>query len=95
MFLKENKGIYLKIDPDIMYQEIDENAIKIENGQNNYDIYNTLISLGYKHMGFNKLYERNQPRYTFRIDLTKSIDEVTKNISKTFMKTVRRRHSMI
>ena len=44
-------------------------------------------------MGFNKLYERNQPRYTFRIDLTKSIDEVTKNISKTFMKTVRRSYS--
>ena len=54
-YLKEEQAIYLKLDPPIMYHEIDLEAKKIENGINNYDIFNNFIELGYKHKGFNKL----------------------------------------
>ena len=32
--------------------------------------------LGYKHLGYNKFFEHNYPRYTFRIDLESDIDTI-------------------
>lgn len=94
-YLKEENAIYLKIDPPLMYQEIDENGDKIENGLNNYQTFNILTNLGYKHQGFNKLYEGNQPRYTFRtyFNKYKSFDEVEKSFSKSFFRPVKRSYN--
>ena len=91
-YLKEENAIYLKIDPPLMYQEIDEEANPIKDGLNNYDVYEEFIKLGYKHQGFNKLYERNQPRYTFRTYFNKynSFEEVEKTFSKSFSKPLKR-----
>ena len=91
-YLKEENAIYLKIDPPLMYQEIDEEANQIKDGLNNYDVYEEFIKLGYKHQGFNKLYERNQPRYTFRTYFNKynSFEEVEKTFSKSFSKPLKR-----
>ena len=94
-YMKDNKVIYLKIDPDVMYQEIDGDANPIENGKNNKKLVNNLLNLGYIHKGFNKLYEGNQPRYTFRIDLTKSKDEIEAKMSKSFLKSVKRSYSYL
>ena len=41
-YMKKNKIIYIKFDPDIPYHDIDENANPIENGNNNYELYNQL-----------------------------------------------------
>ena len=92
-FLKKENAIYLKIDPEIMYQEIDSNAQKIENGKNNYAIFNNLIELGFVHQGFNKLYEGNQPRYTFRIPVDIDIKEIEAKIDKSVMKKIRKSYS--
>lgn len=93
-YLKRTNGIYLKIDPEIKYQTIDENANKID-GENNYDLFNYLIKLGYKHQGFNKLHEKNEPRYSFRryFKNYKSIEEIDESISKTFMKALKRSYN--
>lgn len=89
-YMKKNKIIYIKIDPDIKYQTIDENAEKTL-GENNYPIYKNLLNLGYIHKGFNRLYEGNQPRYTFRINLKKKTQEdLDKLFNKSFMKSVKR-----
>ena len=94
-FLKKEKAIYLRLDPPIMYQEVNENAEKIENGINNYNIFNNFINLGYKHKGFNKLYEGNQPRYTFRTYFNKyqSFEEIEKSFSKSFHRPVKRSYN--
>lgn len=94
-YLKEQNAIYLKIDPPIRYQEIDEEGNKIENGQNNYHIYDLLIKNGYIHKGFNKLYEGNQPRYTFRTYFNKyqSMEEVEKTFSKSFARPLKRSYN--
>lgn len=94
-YLKEENAIYLKLDPPLMYQEIDEEGNKVEKGKNNYHIYNKFINLGYKHKGFNKLYERNQPRYTFRTYYNKydSFAEVEKSFSKSFSRPVKRSYN--
>lgn len=88
-YLKKINAIYLKVDPGIKYQTIDKDANKIE-GENNYKIFENLIKLGYKHKGFNKLYEGNQPRYTIRISLKDDIENIKKNMSKSFLKTIRK-----
>ena len=94
-FLKKENAIYLKLDPPLMYQEIDEDANKIENGKNNYKVYNNFLNLGYKHKGFNKLYEGNQPRYTFRTYFEKysTFEEVEKCFSKSFSRPVKRSYN--
>lgn len=92
-YMKDNKIIYIKFDPDIKYQDIDENGNKIDGGENNYELYNYMLSLGYKHTGFYRLYEGNQPRYTFRINLKKSWEEIEAKFNKSFMKSVKRSYS--
>ena len=89
-FMKDKKIIYIKFDPDIPYQDIDEDANPIENGNNNYDLYNYMLSLGYIHTGFYRLYEGNQPRYTFRIDLKRKWEDIESKMSKSFLKSVKR-----
>ena len=92
-YMKDNKIIYIKFDPDIKYQDIDDDGNKIDGGENNYELYNYMLSLGYKHTGFYRLYEGNQPRYTFRIDLKKPWEEVEAKFNKSFMKSVKRSYS--
>lgn len=89
-YIKKNNGIYLKFDPEIEYQEIDDNACPIPSGYNNYDLFNNIISLGYKHTGFTKHFENNQPRYTFIIDLSNDMKTLEKNIHKSVMKKIRK-----
>ena len=94
-YIKEENGIYLKIDPPIKYQDVDTNGEKIKDGENNYKLFNNLINLNYKHKGFNKLYEGNQPRYTFRTyyDKYDSFDDVEKTFSKSFYRPVKRSYN--
>ena len=92
-YMSDNKYIYIKFDPDIKYQDIDSDAKPIENGENNYELYEYMKSLGYIHKGFNKLYEGNQPRYTFRIDLKKDFSEIEAMFNKSFMKSVKRSYN--
>lgn len=91
-FLKRNNAIYLKVDPELAYQQIDEKANKVEGGTNNYDVFNTFTSLGYQHCGFDILFAHNQPRYTFRRYFKNypDIKSIEKSLSKTFMNTVKR-----
>lgn len=88
-FMKKTKAIYLKVDPGIRYQTIDQNASPID-GENNYQLFEEFIKLGYIHQGFNKLYEKNQPRYTFRIPVDCPIEEIDSKISKSFMKQIKK-----
>lgn len=94
-FLRKENGIYLKLDPPLMYHEIDIEGNKIENGKNNYEVFNNFIHLGYKHCGFNKLYERNQPRYTFRTYFNhyENLEEIVSKMSSSFTKGLKRSYN--
>ena len=82
-FAKRKKAIYVKIDPDIIWKREDYKGEVSEVESKSKKIYNELLRLGYKHMGFTKNFESAQPRYTFRIDLTQSMDEIESHFSKT------------
>ena len=91
-YMKQQHAIYLKVDPEIIYHDIDHKGQPIKDGHHNYDIYQSLLDLGYHHKGFNVLFEHNQPRYTFRRYFSKyhSISEMEKSLSKSFLSTVKR-----
>lgn len=72
-FTKENNNIFLRIDPDLNIKEY-EYLIELLNKNK------------FKHKGFNKNFENNQPRYTFRLNINKSIEEVYKCFHPTTRK---------
>ena len=82
-FAKRKKAIYVKIDPDIIWKKEDYKGEITEVESKDKNIYNELLRLGYKHMGFTKNFETMQPRYTFRIDLNQSMEEIESHFSKT------------
>jgi len=82
-FAKKKKAIFLKIDPDIIIRSYDYSNKEQKLKTDPNEIFNTLKESGFKHLGFTKNFETMQPRYTFRIDLTKPIEEIEQHFSKT------------
>ena len=87
-YVKDNNGLYLKIDPDIIIRKLNSNAEPIEEYKNKIELVDYLKSLGYKHRGFTvRLNETSAPRFTFRVDVTKddlleSFHQTTRNLLK-------------
>ena len=81
-FAKNKKAIFVKIDPDIIKTSFNYQNEEKENTNFN-EIFNTLKECGFKHLGFTKNFETMQPRYTFRIDLTQSLEDIENHFSKT------------
>ncbi len=82
-FVKSKKGIFLKIDPDIIYKDYnyleEEQPLTLEPTK----VFKILKKCGFKHLGFTKNFETSQPRYTFRINLEQSLEELENHFSKT------------
>jgi peptidoglycan pentaglycine glycine transferase (the first glycine) len=81
-FAKSKKAIFVKIDPDIIKQKTSYLG-EVEVNPDFEQIFNTLKQSGFKHQGFTKNFETMQPRYTFRIDLTQSLEDIENHFSKT------------
>ena len=86
---KKKKGIFFKIDPDIKLHTIDNNANKID-GENNYALVNFLNSIGFKRKKLTKFFETMQPRFTFRISLKPSIEEIESNYNLTNIQRIKK-----
>ncbi len=74
-YAKKNKAIFIKIDPAIKRYTIDLDGKKVD-GEDNTNLMNYLDKLGYKHLGFNLAFENAEPRFTFRINIDKPMEEV-------------------
>ena len=81
-FAKDKKAIFVKIDPDIIKTSYNYLNEETEN-KDWQEIFNTLKEVGFKHQGFTKNFETSQPRYTFRVDLTQSMEDIENHFSKT------------
>ena len=88
LFAKKRKALFIKIDPDVKLHNLDNEGNVLKEETNNEQLVTYLKSLGYKHLGFNKNFENNQPRYTFRLDLTPTIEEITNNFHQTTKKII-------
>ena len=84
-YVKEKKGIFIKIDPYVEYQEHDNNGEIVKDGINNFEAIKNLKKLGYKHFGFNLMQDTLQPRWMHVIDTNgKTLEEILNNMeSKT------------
>lgn len=88
MFLKRKKGIFLKFDPDIIWNQKNPNNEIIPTEYNQEQIFKNINKIGFKHLGFNKRFEHNQPRYTFRLNLNSSIEQIKNNFHSTTKKII-------
>ncbi len=75
-FSKKHRAIHFKIDPDIKLHTIDLEGNVIEDAENHYALVEKLEQLGYERKPLNYRFEREQPRFTFRIPLDGSIEEI-------------------
>ena len=88
-YCKNNKALFFRIDPDIKLHNIDEDANVIE-GNNNYELVEYLIKIGFKRKKLTKYFETMQPRYTFRIPLKNSIEEIESRYTKTTQQRIKK-----
>ena len=72
-YLKNNKCCYMIVDPDIPFVEKDMNGNIL---QENPMIIDKMIKAGYLHRGFTEGFDGTQPRYTFRLPLKKSQEDL-------------------
>jgi len=85
-YAKQLDCFYVKIDPNIILSELDEEAFRISEKQNTHFV-DLFEEIGYHHLGYTKNFETTQPRYTFNVVLD---DEFEKRIHKGYMKNVRK-----
>lgn len=84
-FAKKNHAIFIKVDPDIKRWNLNSEGEQVGDF-NNTSLIEYLKSIGYKHRGFNKGFEMEQPRFTFRLNLERPMDDVFKNFHPTTRK---------
>lgn len=84
-FAKKNHAIFVKIDPDIKRWNLNSDG-EVIGDFNNDELISYLKKLGYHHNGFNKGFEMEQPRFTFRLNLDREMDEIFKNFHPTTRK---------
>ena len=82
-FAKSKKAIFVKIDPDLIYKDYNYLDQEQKLPYDTNKIFETLKKVGYKHLGFTKNFETMQPRYTFRIDMNQSLEDIENHFSKT------------
>lgn len=85
-YVKPFNALFIAIDPDVKLQQLDIEGNVIKSEANNYQLVDALKNMGYKHLGFNKNFENREPRYTFRLDLSLSIEEIHQNMHATTRK---------
>ena len=88
---KKHRALFFKIDPDIKLHTIDIEG-NITDGPDNYELVDFLESLGYHRKPLNYAFENEQPRFTFRIDITGTIEEIQSRYSKTTLHEIRKSH---
>lgn len=84
-YVKKNKGIFIKINPYLMYQERDVNGAIVEDGLNNKEVVSNLKKLGFIHNGFTINYGKDlEPRWLSVLDIkNKTEEEILKNMRGT------------
>ena len=82
-FAKTRKAIFIKIDPDIIRKSYDYQNEEQELSYDPEVIFDNIKKAGFKHLGFTKNFETSQPRYSFRINLEQSMEDIENHLSKT------------
>lgn len=93
-YVKKEKAIFIKIDPDIIWKEYDYKDEEVKLDKDPKEAFSNLKSLGYKHLGFTKNFETMQPRYSFRIDFNQDIDTIQSKFNTTTKQRIRKGYTL-
>lgn len=89
-YVLNNKGLYLKINPDLIIRKLDENANPVYTIKENYDLIDFIKSCGGKHRGFTiNFSESSAPRFTFRVDVSLTKEEIFNKFHNTTKKILK------
>ncbi|MBQ6389162.1 MAG: peptidoglycan bridge formation glycyltransferase FemA/FemB family protein [Mogibacterium sp.] len=86
---RKHRALFFKIDPDIKLHTVDIDGSVVE-GESNEELVRYLESLGYRRKPLNYAFENEQPRFTFRIDISGTMDEIRSRYSKTTLHEIRK-----
>jgi len=86
-YLKENNGISLTIDPNIIYRTRDKDGNITDDNQDDLSI-NNLKELGFIHHGFNLYLDSLQARWCYRLELNEDYETVKSKFSKSVRKNI-------
>ena len=87
-YIKDKKGYVLRIDPYVIYKQRDIDGNIVEGGEDNSDVVENLLKLGYK-----KIAEENmeQVGWMFSLNLEgKTIDQIYKEMKPNTRNTIRK-----
>ncbi len=81
-FLGKRKFTFLKVDPLITYKEHDKQGNDINSSSYGDEFIKYMQSIGYIHLGFNKGFEANKPRWNALNELNPNIQIAYNQLSK-------------
>ncbi len=88
-FVKQQKGIFLRIDPDVELHSLNPDG-QVIGTTDRMELIDRMNYLGFRHRGFTQSFETEQPRFTFRIDLTQDLDVLFQNMSSTTRQRIKK-----
>lgn len=87
-YAKKNKVMFIKLEPNVIYQIRDVNGDLIDGNYRDDLSIDNLKKCGYKHFGFTKDYRFSQSRWNFRLELDTDYDSLKKRFSKSTRKNI-------
>lgn len=88
-FCINQRALFFRIDPDLKLHTIDLNGNILE-GESNESLVDYLKSIGYLHKPLTYAFEGEQPRFTFRTNISGSMEEIMNRYSKTTIHEIRK-----
>lgn len=87
-YIKKNNGFILTIDPNVIYRVRTSDGDIDDNNKADDESINNLLSLGYKHYGFNLYLDTMQARWCYRISLDEDYESKKVKFSKSTRKNI-------
>lgn len=82
-YVKKQKGVMIKVDPEIMYKQTDDEGRYVKDGIDNSYVVENLTKVGFLHDGFKKSYDGGEVMWIFTKDLRgQSEEDVLKNLDQ-------------
>lgn len=87
-YIKKNKGFIFTMDPNVVYRVRTSEGDIDPNNKADDETINNLLSLGYKHYGFNLYLDTLQARWCYRMELDEDYESKKVKFSKTTRKNI-------
>lgn len=89
-YVKDNNGLYFKINPDLIIAKLDGDANRIETNEYNLGLIDFLKENGGKFRGFTTTFkESSAPRFTFRVNVEQDEETLFNNLHNTTKKIIK------